>query len=80
MSSPITTPFIARRELYWQSLDISKETYSKAILIDGPNGREAGVGIFYGRTLRAILTTEDALRVANQIADALQNPLDRNKP
>lgn len=79
MRSPVTTPYISRRELYWQNMDVSKETYSKAILIDGPNGQQAGVGIFYGRTLRAILTTEDALRVANQIADAIQSPLTGKK-
>lgn len=80
MSSRITTPYIARREMHWQNMEISQGTHAKAIIIAGPNGNEPGVGIFHDRTMRAILTTEDALRVANQIADALQTPLVRKKP
>lgn len=79
MSSKITGPYIARKEMYWQNLDVSTGTYAKPLVIDGPNGKEPGVGIFHDRTMRAILTTADALRVANQIADAIQTPLDRNK-
>lgn len=61
---------------YWESREGSEKTYAKAGILDNPNGNtEPGVMIFRGRFLASVLTSEDAIRLSNELIDAAESPV-----
>lgn len=69
------TPFKTHARNYAMNAAGSAGTYAKPVIIQGPDSDEPGVGLFRNNYLIAILGTLDAIRVADEIIDATENPV-----
>lgn len=70
------TPFISYQARYWMNLHGSQTTYARAGIFETPQGtREPSVVIFRDRYCLAILTTEDAIRLSNELIDQVERPV-----
>jgi hypothetical protein len=73
-------PFRSFPGRYWQNQEGSQLTYARAGIFEKPDGFvEPAVVIFRDRFCLAVLTVEDATRIADQLIDAIENPA-RNTP
>ncbi|MFJ4026402.1 hypothetical protein ACIPWF_04195 [Paenarthrobacter sp. NPDC089989] len=69
-------PFRAHADRYWQNIDGGYRTYSRAGIQQKPDGtHEPAVIIFRDRHVLSVLTTEDAIRLSNEIIDATERPV-----
>ncbi|NUU30840.1 hypothetical protein [Arthrobacter sp. C9C5] len=68
-------------ERHLQNVEGSRLSYARAGIFQRPDGKEEpAVVLFRDRFCLAVLTAEDAYRIADQIIDALENPAIRNTP
>lgn len=68
------TPFRARPEFYRQNIDGSRRTYSRAGIIERPDGtHQPGVIVFRDRYVLSVLPIDEAVRLANELIDATEN-------
>ncbi|QYF89709.1 hypothetical protein [Arthrobacter sp. PAMC25284] len=72
MKYTIHDPFVGRPDKYDMNVQGSAVTYVKAAYMDGPYGREPAIAIFRNRALLALLTPDHAIRIADAIADAVE--------
>ncbi len=63
--------FKSRPEHYIRNTDDAQQVNARPATMEGRQGDEPAVGIFYDRQIRYVLPITDALRVANEIADAI---------
>jgi hypothetical protein len=74
-------PFRSYAHRHWQNLEGSGLTHARAGIFETPSGgEEPAVVIFRDRHCLAVLTTEDATRIADQIIDAVETPVVRKTP
>ncbi len=66
------TPFVGRPERYEDNTAGAARTYVRAAFMDGPYGREHAIAIFRDRALLGLLTPEHAIRISNEIVDAVE--------
>jgi len=66
------SPFIGRPERYEANVIGAGRTYARAAFMDGPYGREHAIAIFRDRALLGLLTPEHAIRISNEIVDAIE--------
>ncbi|MCA4132966.1 hypothetical protein [Arthrobacter sp. M4] len=66
-------PFTTSPDRYWENVEGSFRTYAKAAVIQHSDGTPLpGVAVFRDKALLGILTTEDALRLSNELVDATE--------
>lgn len=74
-------PFRSYAKRHWQNVQGSQATHARAGIFETPDGKEEpAVVIFRDRYVLAILTAEDATRVADQLIDAIEHPVVRTAP
>lgn len=75
MTSHRDNPFRVRPERYWQNIEAAQHTFSRAGIFEKPDGsREPAVILFRGKNVLSVLTTEDAIRLSNELIDATERP------
>lgn len=65
-------PFQSKREHYARNLSEGAELVAGPAFLTGPNGREPAVVVRRGANVRFVIPANEALRLATEIADALQ--------
>jgi hypothetical protein len=69
------TPFRSRPEWYGKNISAAVRTFSRPGVMERPDGTEqAAVIIFRGKHVLSVLTHKDAVRLADQLIDATENP------
>ena len=64
--------FISRPEHYKRNISAGRSTHAYPATLSGPTGTEPGVVIFSSGLLRMVLAATDALRLADNIVDAIE--------
>lgn len=67
----LTSLFHSRDHHYWANTEDAKDTYAKPATMDTPQGLEPAVALFSGKFIRGIYPLDEALRIANQMADSI---------
>jgi hypothetical protein len=68
-------PFRAFPARHLQNVEGSRLTYARAGIFEMPNGgEEPAVVMFRDRFCLGVLTVEDAVRLSNQLIDAVERP------
>lgn len=67
----ITSPFRTPDNRYHQNVADAEGTYARPALMGTPDGPVPAVALFNAHNVKGVLPVKDALRIANQIADAI---------
>jgi hypothetical protein len=72
----VQSHFRSLRHRYWENFDGSKATHARPGSFELPQGGESpAVVIFRDKFFLGILTTEDAVRLSNEIIEAVERPV-----
>lgn len=67
----MSRPFIVPEERYHKNINDARDVEAGPALFTTKKGYKPGVIVYNGRDIRGVLPLEDAIRLANQIADSI---------
>lgn len=65
-------PFVSRPHTYGMNVEDGRQVSAGPALLTSPSGQEPGVIIRRGSRIAYVIPAEDAIRLANDIADAVE--------
>lgn len=66
------TLFVSKPENYQFNTLEGAETHAQPAWLSGPQGREPGIIVRSGHRIKFIIPAAEAIRIANEIADAVE--------